>query len=141
MRRVARAYFGTRGRRGAATGECENNDGRADRAASLADGRGRVDRGGASSRDQARIAFERMESFLAHEELDGMVTLRHLELRFEGPEGMCKLRVVPSDGPRTHGHGLSCTLYVGDEVWAWAQRADLLTAFTTGLVKRPDSSC
>ena len=50
-----------------------------------------------------------------------MVTLRHLELRFKGPEGMRKLRVVPSDGPRTHG--LSCTLYVGDEVWAWAQRA------------------
>jgi phage terminase large subunit-like protein len=92
---------------------------------------------GASSVQQARIAFERMESFLQSQELDGMVTLRHLELRFKGPEGMRKLRVVPSDGPRTHG--LSCTLYVGDEVWAWAQRADLLTAFTTGLVKRPDS--
>jgi phage terminase large subunit-like protein len=92
---------------------------------------------GASSRDQARVACERMESFLDHDELDGVVTRRHLELRFEGPEGMRKLRVVPSDGPRTHG--LSCTLYVGDEVWAWAARADLLTAFTTGLVKRPDS--
>lgn len=88
---------------------------------------------GASSVQQARVAFERMEGFLAHEALQGMVTLRHLELRFEGR----KLRVVPSDGPRTHG--LSCTLYIGDELWAWAQRADLLTAFQTGLVKRPDS--
>lgn len=61
-----------------------------------------------------------MESFLAHEALEGMVTLRHLELRFEGPEGRRLLRVVPSDSPRTRG--LSCTLYVGDEVWAWAAR-------------------
>ena len=67
---------------------------------------------GASSRDQARIAFERMEGFLEHEALEGMVTLRHLELRYEGR----KLRVVPSDGPRTHG--LSCSLYIGDEVWS-----------------------
>ena len=69
---------------------------------------------GASSRDQARIAFERMESFLPHEALEGLVTVRHLELRFEGPEGRRLLRVVPSDGPCTHG--LSCTLYIGDEV-------------------------
>jgi phage terminase large subunit-like protein len=88
---------------------------------------------GASSRDQARIAFERMEGFLEHEALEGMVTVRHLELRYEGR----KLRVVPSDGPRTHG--LSCSLYLGDECWSWAHRADLLTAFQTGLVKRPDS--
>jgi phage terminase large subunit-like protein len=92
---------------------------------------------GAASRDQARVCFERMEGFLQHEALEGMVTLRHLELRFDGPEGRRLLRVVPSDGPRTHG--LSCTLYLADEVWAWAKRADLLTAMQTGLVKRPDS--
>jgi phage terminase large subunit-like protein len=65
---------------------------------------------GASSRDQARIAFKRMEGFLEHPALEGLVTVRHLELRYEGR----KLRVVPSDGPRTHG--LSCSLYIGDEV-------------------------
>jgi phage terminase large subunit-like protein len=67
---------------------------------------------GASSRDQARIAFERIQSFLAHDAVDGLVTQRHLELRYDGPEGRRLLRVVPSDGPRTHG--LSCSLYVGD---------------------------
>lgn len=92
---------------------------------------------GAASVQQGRICFERMESFLYHPKLEGMVTVRHLELRFPGPEGMRRLRVIPSDGPRTHG--LSSTLYVADEVWAWSQRADLLTAMQTGLVKRPDS--
>jgi phage terminase large subunit-like protein len=90
---------------------------------------------GAASVQQARVCFERMEGYIRSAGLD--VTVRHLELRFEGPEGIRRLRVIPSDGPRTHG--LSCTLYVGDEVWAWAQRADLLTAMQTGLVKRPDS--
>lgn len=92
---------------------------------------------GAASVQQARICFERMEAFLAHPELDGKVTLRHLELRFDGPEGRRRLRVIPSDGPRTHG--LSCTLYIADEVWGWSERADLLTAMQTGLVKRADS--
>jgi phage terminase large subunit-like protein len=92
---------------------------------------------GAASVQQARVCFERIEGFLAHPELEDEVTLRHLELRYEGPEGRRRLRVVPSDGPRTHG--LSCTLYIADEVWAWSERADLLTAMQTGLVKRPDS--
>jgi phage terminase large subunit-like protein len=92
---------------------------------------------GASSRDQARICFERMQSFLAHPALEGLVTQRHLELRFDGPEGRRLLRVVPSDGPRTHG--LSCSLYIADELWAWSARADLLTAMQTGLIKRPDA--
>jgi phage terminase large subunit-like protein len=92
---------------------------------------------GAASVQQARICFERMEGFIAHPELEGRVTLRHLELRFEGDEGLRRLRVVPSDGPRTHG--LSCTLYIADELWAWSERADLLTAMQTGLVKRSDA--
>src|SRR5918995_2543537 len=92
---------------------------------------------GAASVQQARICFERMEGFLAHPELEDEVVLRHLELRYFGEEGRRTLRVIPSDGPRTHG--LSCTLYVGDELWAWSERAQLLTAMQTGLVKRPDS--
>ena len=92
---------------------------------------------GASSRDQARICFERMQSFLAHPALVDLVTQRHLELRFEGPEGRRLLRVVPSDGPRTHG--LSCSLYIADELWAWSARADLLTSMQTGLIKRADA--
>jgi phage terminase large subunit-like protein len=91
---------------------------------------------GAASRDQARVCFERMQSFLSGA-LEGVITERHLELRFDGPEGRRLLRVVPSDGPRAHG--LSSTLMIGDEVWGWAARADLLTAFQTALVKRPDS--
>ena len=62
---------------------------------------------GAASRDQARIAYERMRGFAAHPTLEGRLTIRHLELR--GPEGGL-LRVIPSDGPRAHG--LSSGLYI-----------------------------
>jgi len=89
---------------------------------------------GAASRDQARIAFERMRGFAQHPALAGQLVIRHLELR--NPEGDGLLRVVPSDGPRVHG--LSSTLYIGDEVWSWPD-AGLLEAMTTGLVKRRDS--
>ncbi len=90
---------------------------------------------GAASRDQARIAFERMRGFAQHPALEDVLVVRHLELRHE--EGGGLLRVVPSDGPRVHG--LSSTLYIGDELWAWPADGDLLTAMVTGLVKRPDS--
>ncbi|MEJ7787447.1 MAG: terminase large subunit [Solirubrobacteraceae bacterium] len=89
---------------------------------------------GAASRDQARIAFERMRGFAQHPALGDLLVIRHLELR--NPDGDGLLRVVPSDGPRVHG--LSSTLYVADEVWSWPD-AGLLEAMTTGLVKRPDS--
>src|SRR4051794_36881827 len=49
---------------------------------------------GAASRDQARIAFERMKGFAQHPALDGVLVIRHLELRY-GDHGL--LRVVPSD--------------------------------------------
>lgn len=89
---------------------------------------------GAASRDQARIAFERMRGFAQHVAVEDHLIIRHLELR--NPEGDGLLRVVPSDGPRVHG--LSSTLYIADEVWSWPD-AGLLEAMTTGLVKRPDS--
>jgi phage terminase large subunit-like protein len=92
---------------------------------------------GAASVQQARVCFERMEGFLSHPALEGRVTLRHLELRFRGEEGIRRLRVVPSDGPRAHG--VSASLYIADELWAWAERADLLTAMQTGLIKRRDA--
>src|SRR5215218_252100 len=90
---------------------------------------------GAASRDQARIAFERMRGFAQHPSIDGLLTVRHLELRREETAGL--LRVVPSDGPRVHG--LSSTLYIGDEVWAWPAGGELLEAMQTGLIKRRDS--
>lgn len=90
---------------------------------------------GAASRDQARIAFERMRGFAQHPALDGLLVIRHLELRAEDSGGL--LRVVPSDGPRVHG--LSSTLYLGDETWAWPAGGELLEAMQTGLIKRRDS--
>lgn len=90
---------------------------------------------GAASVQQARVSFERMEGYVRSAGLEVMV--RHLELRYQGPEGLRRLRVVPSDGPRAHG--LSSTLMLADEVWAWADRADLLTAMQTALIKRADS--
>jgi len=88
---------------------------------------------GAASRDQARIAFERMRGFASHPTLEERVTIRHLELR--GPEAGL-LRVIPSDGPRAHG--LSSGLYIADELWAWPDKG-LLEAMLTGLIKRPDA--
>ncbi len=90
---------------------------------------------GAASRDQARICFERMRGFAQHPALEDLLTVRHLELRHEDGGGL--LRVVPSDGPRVHG--LSSSLYIGDEVWAWPVNGELLEAMQTGLIKRPDS--
>ena len=87
---------------------------------------------GAASRDQARILYERLRGYAEHPALTGLTVLRHLEVRAE--HGL--LRVIPSDGPRAHG--LSCTLYIGDEVWCWPD-GGLLEAMQTGLSKRPDS--
>jgi phage terminase large subunit-like protein len=92
---------------------------------------------GAASRDQARIAYERMRGFAQHPALDDQLTIRHLELRHEDDHGHLRLlRVVPSEGARVHG--LSSTLYVGDELWAWAGEG-LLEAMLTGLVKDPEA--
>lgn len=92
---------------------------------------------GAASRDQARICFERLAGFAQHPALEDLLVIRHLELRAEDQYGRLKLlRVVPSEGARVHG--LSSSLYIGDEVWAW-QGDDLLEAMLTGLVKRPDA--
>lgn len=92
---------------------------------------------GAASRDQARIAYERMRGFAQHPALDDQLTIRHLELRHEDHAGHLRLlRVVPSEGARVHG--LSSSLYIGDEVWAW-QGEDLLEAMLTGLVKDPEA--
>ncbi len=90
---------------------------------------------GAASRDQARICFERMRGFAQHPALEDVLTVRHLELRHDDGGGL--LRVVPSDGPRVHG--LSSTLYIGDEIWAWPAGGELLEAMQTGLIKRRDS--
>ena len=91
---------------------------------------------GAASRDQARICFERMRGFAQHPALDDQLVVRHLELRHEDEDGLRLLRVVVSEGPRVHG--LSSSLYIGDEVWAW-KGDELLEAMLTGLVKRPDA--
>lgn len=88
---------------------------------------------GASARDQARIAFERMKGFCLHPALDGLLVVRHLELRYDDATRL--LRVVPSEGSRVHG--LSSTLYVGDEIWAWLPGGELLEAMQTGLIKNP----
>ncbi len=92
---------------------------------------------GAASRDQARICFERMRGFAQHPALEELLVVRHLELRHEDERGDLRLlRVIAADGPRAHG--LSSSLYIGDEVWAW-KTDDLLEAMLTGLIKRADA--
>jgi len=78
-----------------------------------------------------------MRGFAQHPSLDDQLVIRHLELRHEDEGGHLRLlRVVPSEGARVHG--LSSSLYVGDEIWAWQGEA-LLEAMLTGLVKDPDA--
>ena len=74
----------------------------------------------AASRDQARIAFERMRGFAQHPVLADLLVVRHLEPRHEDEDGLRLLRVISSDGPRAHG--LSSWLYIGDEVLGLAGR-------------------
>jgi phage terminase large subunit-like protein len=76
-----------------------------------------------------------MKGFTLHPELDGLLKVRHLELRYD--EDRRLLRVAPSEGARVHG--LSSSLYIGDEVWAWLPNGELLEAMQTGLLKRPDA--
>ena len=91
---------------------------------------------GAASVGQARVAFERMRGYAEHPALAAQLTVRHLELRHRDGVLAGALRVIPSDGPRAHG--LSSTLYLADELWAWRD-AQLLEAMQTGLIKRRDS--
>jgi phage terminase large subunit-like protein len=91
---------------------------------------------GAASRDQARILFERMRGFAQHPALDDQLVIRHLELRHDRDGDLRLLRVIASDGARAHG--LSSTLYLGDEIWAW-KGDELLEAMQTGLVKNPEA--
>lgn len=88
---------------------------------------------GAMAKDQARVCYERMRGFAQHPSLEDEVTIRHLELRHE--EGW--LRVVPSHGGRLRGQ--APTLMIGDEVWGWPDRDDLLESMQEALVKEPTS--
>jgi len=93
---------------------------------------------GAGSREQASICFARMQEFALHPAIVDFVTIRNLELRAEDEFGIPRtLNVVPADGAKAHG--LSSSLYIADEVWAWKGRGELLEAMQTGLVKRPDA--
>ena len=90
---------------------------------------------GAASVAQARILFEAARDFCAHPDVAPLVVVRSLELRrAEGPGGV--LRMVPSDGPRTHG--LQGSLYLCDELWAHRD-GGLYEAMRSALVKRPDA--
>ena len=77
-----------------------------------------------------------MRGFAMHPALEDQLVIRHLELRHEDEDGLRLLRVVVSEGARVHG--LSSSLYIGDEIWAW-RGDELLEAMLTGLVKRPDA--
>lgn len=93
---------------------------------------------GAASREQASICFARMQEFALHPAIEDFVTIRNLELRCEDEFGIPRtLNVVPAVGAKAHG--LSSSLYIGDEVWAWKESAKLLEAMQTGLIKRPDA--
>ena len=88
---------------------------------------------GAASRRQAEICLKRMKGFARHPLVHDPITITHFELRVA--EG--DLMVVSAEGELLHGD--SPSLLVGDEVWAWKDRAELLEAMESSLLKRPDS--
>lgn len=90
---------------------------------------------GASSVAQARILFEAARDLSRNlDDADERVVVRALELR--RTDGLGQLRMVPADGPRTHG--LTPTLAIVDELWAHRDGA-LYESMRSALVKRPDA--
>ncbi len=89
---------------------------------------------GAASREQGAIIYGVMRRFAEHPALAELVTVRHLSFRTE--DGGV-LRVVSGKGERAHGQ--TDSLMIAEEVWSWSQKAGLLGAFQTALVKRPDA--
>jgi len=89
---------------------------------------------GAASVAQARIAFEAALELAEHPAIADQLVRRHLEIRRADRRGV--IRMVPSDGPRTHG--LAGSLYVLDELWA-ARDDGLYLSFRSALAKRPDA--
>ncbi len=89
---------------------------------------------GAASIAQARILFESARDLAAHPAVADKVVARHLELRRADGGGV--LRMVPADGPRTHG--ISPSLAIVDELWSHRD-AGLYESMRSSLVKRPDA--
>jgi phage terminase large subunit-like protein len=92
---------------------------------------------GAASETQARILYNRLRGFALHPLIKDQVAVRHREARFLEDDGQHRtLKVIASDGARAHG--LSSSLFLADEIWAW-QGDDLLEAMLTALVKNPQA--
>jgi phage terminase large subunit-like protein len=90
---------------------------------------------GAASVAQARILFEAARDLSRKlPNADERVVVRSLELR--QAEGGGVLRMIPADGPRTHG--LTPTLAILDELWAHRDAA-LLESMLSALIKHPDA--
>ena len=90
---------------------------------------------GAASVAQARILFEAARDLSRKlDDADEQVVVRSLELRRADGGGV--LRMVPADGPRTHG--LTPTLAIVDELWAHRDGA-LYESMRSALVKRQDA--
>jgi phage terminase large subunit-like protein len=84
----------------------------------------------AASRDQARVIFEYARDIALHPALEGLITVRHLELRVAG--GF--LRVLASDAPKLHG--LTPTMVALDELQAFKDQ-EVYLALRTAMQKRP----
>lgn len=87
----------------------------------------------ASSREQATVIFDYARDVAEHPSLEGMLTVRHLELRAHDGG---RLHVLASDAPKLHG--LTPSLAVVDELHAHRDTG-VYVALRTALVKRPGS--
>lgn len=88
---------------------------------------------GAASVAQARIGFEAARDLCARPEIAPHVVVRSLEIR--RADGTGTIRMVPSDGPRTHG--IIYSLAICDELWAHRDD-ELYLSLRSALVKRRD---
>lgn len=90
---------------------------------------------GAASVAQARILFESARDLAARLDPKARhVVIRSLELRRADKGGV--LRMIPADGPRTHG--ITYSLAVCDELWAHRDGA-LYESLRSAMIKRPDA--
>lgn len=84
---------------------------------------------GAASRRQAEICLRRIKGFARHPAVADRIQIKYWEVRNEEAGGI--LQVLSAEGDRLHGD--SPTLLIGDEVWAWKDRTELLEAMESRL--------
>jgi len=98
---------------------------------------GRIVLLGAKDEDQARIALTEVHGFIERDQvLSREVTVTSKGIAYEAIGS--ELRIITADAPGSFGFGAGAFTFIGDELWAWPNRA-LFDAFFSALAKAPGS--